>query len=160
QPDSWFKSDEGRKIADNVLSWQNANGGWWKNYDINKARPVHVGPGRTDDGAAGDTEDVWHKVSTFDNGATYSEMNILARAYRVTQNEAYKDSFNKGLKYIFAAQYPNGGWPQRFPLQDNYGRHITFNDQAMIGVMELLKNIIDRAPDFTFISEEDRKHAS
>src|SRR5437870_5376079 len=55
---------------------------------------------------------------------------------------------------------PDGGWPQRFPLQDDYGRHITFNDQAMIGVMDLLKDIVDGAPDFTFASDEVRKRAA
>src|ERR671910_793545 len=34
QPDEWFKSPEGKRIADNVVSWQNANGGWWKGYDV------------------------------------------------------------------------------------------------------------------------------
>jgi pectinesterase len=160
EPDSWFKSDEGRKIADNIVSWQNANGGWWKNYDVHEPRPANSGAGRTDDGPPGDTEDIWRKVCTFDNGATYSEMNILARAFRITQNEAYKSSFNKGLKYIFAAQYPNGGWPQRFPLQDNYGRRITYNDQAMIGVMDLLKDIVEGKPEVTFVSDEDRQRAA
>ena len=46
----------------------------------------------SDDGAAGDTEDVWRKVSTFDNGATYSEMRILARANRIQHRDAYKVS--------------------------------------------------------------------
>src|SRR5947209_7509598 len=33
RPDDFFKSDEGKKIADNIPSSQNANGGWWNNYD-------------------------------------------------------------------------------------------------------------------------------
>ena len=38
KPDEWFKSPEGRTILDNVVSWQNANGGWWKAYDATKPR--------------------------------------------------------------------------------------------------------------------------
>ena len=160
QSDDWWRGDAGRKLANNALSWQNANGGWWKNYDTNKPRPAREVAARTDDGPAGDSEDVWHKVSTYDNGATYCEMRILARAARVLGDQKYRDAFNRGLKYLFESQYPNGGWPQRFPLQNNYGRHITYNDQAMIGVMELLDDVAQGAPDFTFVSEADRKRAA
>jgi pectinesterase len=159
QPDAWFTSVEGCRLVDNVLSWQNANGGWWKNYDTATARATSV-PARPDDAPAGDTEDVWHRASTFDNGATYSEMRLLARAARVRNKPEYRQAFNRGLKFIFDAQYANGGWPQRFPLQDNYGRHITFNDNAMLGVMELLDDVARARPDFAFVSEIDRKRAA
>src|SRR5208282_4315875 len=33
EPDDWFRTDKGRQIVDNIVGWQNANGGWWKNYD-------------------------------------------------------------------------------------------------------------------------------
>src|SRR5205823_5046021 len=78
---------------------------------------------------------------------------------RITSRQAYRDAFVRGLKFIFDSQYPNGGWPQRFPLQDNYGRHITFNDGAMIGVMNLLKDIAESKPDFAFLSDDDRKQS-
>ncbi|MGL1604095.1 pectate lyase, partial [Vibrio parahaemolyticus] len=55
------------------------------------------------------------------------------------------------------AQYPNGGWPQYYPLQENYSRHITFNDDAMSGVMFLLKDVIDGEPQYSFIDESRKK---
>jgi len=156
KPDAWFTTAEGRRIVDNILSWQNADGGWWKNYDPRNSR----GPLRPDPRSApGDKDSVWHRVSTFDNDATHSEMRVLARAYRVTGKEACRQAFERGLAYIFEAQYPNGGWPQRFPLQDNYGRRITFNDDAMTGVMALLKDIADAKPDFAFVPDEQRRQA-
>jgi pectinesterase len=158
QPDSWFTSDEGRTTCDNIVTWQNANGGWWKSYDATNPRPTTV-PNRPNSGPKGDDDDVWHKVSTIDNDATYSELRVIARAYRVLKEDKFKVCFNRGLHYLFDAQYPNGGWPQRYPLQENYGRHITFNDDAMLGVMKLLHDIIRNEPDYTFVSETDRKHA-
>ncbi len=158
QPDDWFNSPEGKRTAENILSWQNANGGWWKNYNTSTTKPTTV-PSDPKSGPRGDDDDVWHKVSTIDNDATYSELLVMARAYRVLKDEKYKDSFNKGLHYLFGAQYANGGWPQRFPLQNNYGRHITFNDGAMLGVMNLLWDVADNEPDFTFVSDADRKEA-
>src|SRR5688572_22228773 len=32
KPDEWFKSDEGVRAAENIVGWQNENGGWWKFY--------------------------------------------------------------------------------------------------------------------------------
>ncbi len=158
QSDDWFNSPQGKRTAENILSWQNANGGWWKNYNTSTTKPTTV-PSDPNSGPAGDTDDVWHKVSTIDNDATYSELLVMARAYRVLKDEKYKDSFNNGLHYLFGAQYANGGWPQRFPLQDNYGRRITFNDGAMLGVMNLLWDVADKEADFTFVSDADRKEA-
>ena len=37
RPDAWFTSDEGKRFLDNVLTWQNKNGGWWKAYDVDQA---------------------------------------------------------------------------------------------------------------------------
>jgi len=42
---------------------------------------------------------------------------------------------------VFAAQNPNGGWPQVWPLQGGYHDGITYNDGAMLNVMVLLQDI-------------------
>jgi PelA/Pel-15E family pectate lyase len=160
QPDSWFASDEGKQILDNIVSWQNANGGWWKSIDATKPRPADVskdGNGNTK--AGGSKEGDWQSTSTFDNKSTYTELRLLARGYRIHQDAKYRDAFDRGLKFIFDAQYPNGGWPQRFPLEDNYGRHITFNDNAMVGVMNLLFDVAQGQGDFAWTSAEQRKSA-
>src|SRR5690348_11615784 len=150
RPDEWFTTADGRRIVDNILSWQNANGGWWKAYDASVIRPAEL------------PEDTsgWHRTSTFDNRATYSELRVLARAYRVTQDTKYRDAFLRGMKFVFDAQYRNGGWPQRFPLEDNYGRRITFNDGAMTGVMELLNDIMDEKPDFAWCEPDLRRRSA
>src|SRR5688572_26712389 len=101
RPAEWFKSDEGKKLADNIVTWQNPEGGWWKEYDPKIARPADL---------VRDEKDAWQNVSTFDNGATYSELRLLARAYQATKDETYRKAFERGLKFVFDAQYPNGGW--------------------------------------------------
>ena len=160
KPADWFASPAGKTFADNLVTWQNPEGGWWKQYDPKSPRPANVPPAnRAGPGAANDQEDAWRTSSTFDNGATYTEMRFLARAYAATREAKYKQSFERGLQFIFDAQYPNGGWPQRFPLQDNYGRHITFNDKLMSNVMLLLKEVADGTGDFAFVGEAERKRA-
>ena len=158
QPDSWFQDNTNRSYVDNIVSWQNANGGWWKDYDASHPRPPVVAT-QPNGGPPGDDGGVWHRVSTIDNDATYSELRVIARAARVLGDQKYKDSFVHGLHYLEGAQYPNGGWPQRFPLQDNYGRRITFNDDAMTNVVRLMMDVADAKADFAFVSEDERKLA-
>jgi PelA/Pel-15E family pectate lyase len=155
EPDAWFETDKGRRIVDNIVGWQNPNGGWFKNYDPRKPRPTTM-PINPHDGPEGDDDVVWHAVSTFDNDATHTELRIIARAYRMLKDPRYRDSFERGLNYIFESQYANGGWPQRFPLQENYGRYITFNDNAMTDNVTLLQDIIAGKPDFFFVSDAER----
>jgi PelA/Pel-15E family pectate lyase len=154
-PDDWFRTEAGKNVVNNVLTWQNANGGWFKNYNPTKPRPPVV-VDEPDNAAPGDGPEVWHQVSTIDNDATYTELRVLARAQRVLNRDDYRSAFLRGVEYLLKAQYPNGGWPQRFPLQNNYGRHITFNDDAMTEVCRLMRDVGERDQDFRFVNENLR----
>jgi len=68
-----------------------------------------------------------------------SEMRLLAKAFRATRHPPYREAFRKGFVHILKAQYPTGGWPQFYPPSPYYHHHITFNDNAMVNVMELLR---------------------
>ncbi|MGC4032037.1 MAG: pectate lyase [Tepidisphaeraceae bacterium] len=155
--DAWFKSAEGQAIMANIVSWQNADGGWYKEYEPTEKRPEKVVSDGKHFGGGG----AWLECSTIDNNATYSEIRLLAHANRISPNPAYVASFKKGLAYVESMQYPNGGIPQRFPLQKNYGRYITLNDDAMTNVLRLLKDIADAKPngDFALCDAEDRAKA-
>ena len=108
QPDEWFKSDEGKRVLDNVLTWQNKNGGWWKAYDATKPRPNAKAPQKDERYPAQD-QNLSGDVSTFDNKATWSELRLLARAFTLTKVQKYRDAFDRGLEFVFRSQYPNGG---------------------------------------------------
>ena len=43
-----------------------------------------------------------------------------------------------GLRYILESQYPNGGWPQWYPLRGGYHDHYTFNDNAINACIAVL----------------------
>jgi len=136
------------KIADNILLFQRNNGGWPKNYDMRAIlTPEQVQK-------VIDTKGILH--TTFDNETTYTHIYYLAQVYTLTKNEAYKKGCLKGIDFIFDAQFANGGWPQYFPLEKGYSRHITFNDGAYIGIMNLLKKIIDNDPNFAFIDAKTK----
>ena len=45
------------------------------------------------------------------------------------------------------------------PVPKDYGRHITYNDDAMIGVMRVLRDVADAKPDFAWLREDERRQA-
>ena len=123
--------------ADQLLLYQRCTGGWPKNVDM--ARPL------TEEERAQVLRDKQRQDdSTIDNGATTGEMRFLARMYRQTRFGRYRDAFRRGLEYLLSGQYENGGWPQFWPQKRGYQRHVTFNDDAMVGTLRLLRDIRER----------------
>jgi PelA/Pel-15E family pectate lyase len=138
-----YKPDEITAIADNILLFQKDNGGWPKNYDMQAV----LTPGQADSLIkVKSTEN-----TTFDNRTTYSHIAYLCKVYNYTSEEKYKAAAIKGLYFILKAQYNNGGWPQYYPLEKNYSRYITFNDDAYGGIMLLLKDIVEGKKEYVFI---------
>ncbi|KDN53933.1 pectate lyase [Flavobacterium seoulense] len=133
------------KIADNMILFQRDNGGWPKNYDMKAI----LTPEQVEKVAA--SKAMLH--TTFDNETTYTHVYYLAQVYTATKIEKYKVACERGIQFILDAQYANGGWPQYFPLEKNYSRHITFNDGAYMGIMNLLDKIVNNNPNFSFLDE-------
>lgn len=144
-PDAWYGSEESIKVAENVLLYQRDAGGWPKNIAMHKPLSEPEKAKINDDKGLND--------AIFDNSATTTEMRFLARMYNKTNNEAYKESFNMGLKFILDAQYENGGWPMFYPLRKGYYTHITFNDNAIVNILLLLRDIKDNKPLFASITD-------
>jgi PelA/Pel-15E family pectate lyase len=86
-------------------------------------------------------------------------MNYLARVFNATRQARFKESFIRGFDYLLKAQYENGGWPQYYPRLKGYYRHITFNDDAMVGVMELLRKVARKDHAYSFVDETRRAQA-
>jgi PelA/Pel-15E family pectate lyase len=95
--------------------------------------------------------------TTFDNATTYTHIVCLASIYTATKQEKFAKAALDGLDYILSAQYGNGGWPQYYPLENNYSRCITFNDDVFSGIMYLLKNVVDNNPQYAFVDASRRK---
>lgn len=132
----FFKTEEARRIGDQVLLWQRNTGGWPKNIDMvtpmtdQQKAEVLADKDRRDD-------------STTDNDATNVQLGYLAHLYKATGDTKYRDSFRKGVEYLLSGQYENGGWPQFWPEQRDYQPHITYNDDAMVNTMTLIRDIAD-----------------
>src|SRR5664279_3338712 len=153
QPAAWYGSAEAVRIAENLLLYQRDVGGWDKNIDMALA----LGP--TDRAEIEKQKREREAHSTIDNDATYTQMRYLARVYTATKQGRFQGAFRRGLEYLLKAQYGNGGWPQFYPLRNGYWSHITYNDDAMVGVLETLQMIADKAPGYEFINDATRARA-
>jgi len=144
-----YRSSQITAIADNIILYQKSNGGWPKNYDMlailtdEQKKLIRSKKNATN--------------TTFDNSTTYSHVDCLAKVYKATGNKKYKTACLNGLNFILSAQYTNGGWPQYFPLENNYSNCVTFNDDVMTGILSVFNNIINNAPAYSFLNNAVRK---
>ena len=169
KPPEWYAGEEARRIAGIVVSFQTPAGGWSKNLNMadhprRKGESfaannvsAHLAPGDFDT----PHELTWNYVGTLDNDATTTELRFLAKVASSVKNaEPYRASILRGLEYIFAAQFPNGGWPQVWPLEGGYHDAITFNDGAIPLTMELLQDVAEGKGDFGFVPKTVRTRAA
>ena len=149
---AWFGADSAQRVADRILTWQTPSGGWSKHVDVMlRARAP---------GESFFSENTnWQYIATIDNGSTTSQMEFLARTdrARTSGNSTYRAAFVRGLHYLLDAQYPNGCWPQVYPLQGGYHDAATFNDDATLHVLELLGGVA--SGQFRFVGNGDRAAA-
>ncbi len=75
---------------------------------------------------------------SFDDDVTQGATRYLIDLWKATQDSRYADAAKRSCQFMLDSQYPNGGWPQAYPLQDGYSRYITINDRAMMDVMRTL----------------------
>jgi PelA/Pel-15E family pectate lyase len=167
----WYASADALRIADNVVSFQTPAGGWGKNFDLGKGPRIpgemyapnnvshYLSPGDFDTPKDPD----WNYIGTIDNDATITEIKFLAKvisAKGVAKNSPYLASFLRGIGYLLAAQFPNGGWPQVWPLEGGYHDAITYNDNAMVQVMETMRRLAEGRDEYAFVSAGIRAQAA
>lgn len=153
---NWFGQDEAKRLADVILSYQAPSGGWSKHTGFGKG-PRQPGMQFSSQYEPGHAP---HYLATFDNRSTTEEMQFLAAVWNATKREDCKTGVMKGLNFILAAQFPNGGWPQVYPLEGGYHDDVTFNDDAMTHVLELLQAVARKEPDFGFLDDSQRAQAA
>lgn len=147
EKEDFYKTEEAQRIGDQVLLYQRVTGGWPKN--INMSRPL------TDEERVQVLRDKERRDdSTTDNGATNMQMLYLAKLYQATQVERYKEGVLKAVEYLLSGQYENGGWPQFWPEMHGYQMHITYNDDAMVNTMNLLRAVAQQKDPYQGLADE------
>jgi PelA/Pel-15E family pectate lyase len=168
---AWYATPEARHIGDVIVSFQTPGGGWSKNMSRSGALRLpgqsyatnnvsrYLGPEDFDI----PRDPNWNYISTLDNNATNTEIHFLARlatANPGAAGDAYRASYIRGIRYLLAAQFPNGGWPQVWPLEGGYHDAITFNDNAVTESAESLTNAASGTGEYAFVPADLRQQAT
>jgi PelA/Pel-15E family pectate lyase len=128
-------------IADNLVAYQNEDGGWPKNIDWLAILNA--------DSVKGSLSDRYRE-STFDNRNIFPQVEYLSKVYFYSGVEKFRQSALQGFKYILAAQNESGGW-----IGSDVDA-ITFNDDVMTGTMGILLDIMYNKEWFDWIEPELR----
>lgn len=145
--DDFYKSEEAKRIADNVLLYQLTTGAWPKNIfmakELTESEKVEIisKKGDVDEG-------------TIDNGATTTEIQFLAKVYREHKDDRYKQAVIDGIDFLLKAQYDNGGWPQCYPRTKGYVTQIQYNDNSNVNVLNFVRDIYQNKDLYSFVSED------
>ncbi|RVT74423.1 pectate lyase [Flavobacterium sufflavum] len=124
--------------AESILLWQRNNGGWGKAVpDLNDYNLAQTAEQKAAALASKGSTD-----TTIDNGHVVTELRWLIADYKTTNNPNYLAAAEKAIDWLFLAQYANGGWPQYYPDKSGYRHQITYNDNAIANVMNLMWDII------------------
>lgn len=126
-------------VADNMLMFQRSYGGWPKHY---QEKAIDYKRQYDEVEKATIADEIGRNDATIDNNATTKEIYYLAKAYKKYHNPKYLIAGEKGIRYLLKAQYKNGGWPQFYPDTSLYRSEITYNDNAMINVLQLLQDVV------------------
>jgi len=135
------------KAAGALIFGQQDNGGW--NYFIDFG-----GEASTKDWYDTVGKNAWRMEefqhywgnATYDDEGTSESMTFLLRIYVEKHDPKYKPALDKAIDFVLKSQYPNGGWPQRYPLKYEFSHHgnadytsyITFNDDVAAGNVHFL----------------------
>jgi PelA/Pel-15E family pectate lyase len=167
---AWYATPEAKHVGDVIVSFQTPGGGWSKNFSMSGEERLKgqsyapnnvsrfLGPADFDT----PRDPNWNYVSTLDNNATTTQLQFLARlagANPEPDGDKYRKSFIKGIHWLLNAQYPNGGWPQVWPLEGGYHDAITYNDNAVTLAATVMTEVANGQGDYAFVPAELRKQA-
>lgn len=142
--------EETDAVAERMLIYQRENGGWPQPG----GDPINYQKELSEEQKSKIKKDKKKTDTTIDDQATTREINYLAEAYARTRNRRYLTAAENGVDYLLWAQHSSGGWGQFFPDTTGYRKHITFNDNAMIDVLEVMRAVATRRDGFSALRPE------
>jgi len=147
--------DYAKRVANAIVRGQQPSGGW--HYLIDFDMP-NIQQWYNDVASkCWGWEEYYHYYgnSTFDDDATASSIRLLLGVYMATLDPAYRKPLLTALDFVLEAQFPNGAWPQRYPLMHKYPHnghpdytsYYTFNDGVIPNNINLLLDAYEKLGD-------------
>lgn len=131
-----YSAEQITKIADNLILYQNNDGGWPKNIDW--LAIINI------DSLKSSLSERYQQ-STLDNNNVFPQIEYLSKVYQLTTIDKYKRCAEKGIRYLLKNQNKSGGW-RGWDVDA-----ITYNDQVMTGVMHLFLDISEQQNHYSWI---------
>jgi len=113
--------------AGRALVWgQRTAGGWDHRVSV-----AHLAPGAA-------VPDRRKGHCTFDDDITQGAIDCLMDLDRTLDEPWLDDGVRLGLAFMLESQFPNGAWPQWYPLRGGYHDYYTFNDNTINDCIRVL----------------------
>lgn len=163
-PYELYDTDQILGFAENMIYFQNPDGGWGKNFDLQ--RKYTLSELRQIQKEHKSIAPVTYHLKTEEHGSTMDNQNIhsqikyLCQVYDQVKNipsvdsKPYLDCATRALQWILNAQHPESGG---FTGADVYG--ITYNDNVMSDALTLLRDIARGNGCFAVFPKETRDKA-
>jgi PelA/Pel-15E family pectate lyase len=141
----YYRAAEG--VAGALILAQHPSGGW--NYVADTAGEPSLREWYDTVGKHGwrleEFQHYWGNA-TFDDAGTAEAARFLLRLYIEKRDPKYRPALDKAIQFVLDSQYPNGTWPQRYPLRyefakpgkPDYTSFPTFNDDVAAENIEFL----------------------
>jgi hypothetical protein len=148
------------KAADALIFGQTKEGGWHYVVDFEPKGLQDYYKNQASKFKWGMEEQRFYKGNaTLDDGNSQSAARFILRLYFVSKNEKYKVPLLKALNFFLTAQYPNGAFPQRFPLKydfihdgfPDYTSYYTLNDGATVTAIQVLVDAYENLGDKKYL---------
>ena len=152
------------KVAAALIWGQHPSGGWHYFIDFDPS-----GVQRWYDEVASKARG-WEEFYRYDGNCTYdddttpSPIRLLLDLYISTSDPKYKGPLLKALDFVLESQYPNGAWPQRYPLRSHFSSEghpdytgfYTFNDDVTSNSIYLLLEAHEKLGNETYLKAAKR----
>ena len=136
-----------KQVAQALIWGQHESGGW--NYTFDFAGEASLKDWYATVGRSGwRLEEFQHYYgnATFDDSCTSQCAKFLLRIYAEKYDPSLRPALDKAIRFVLDSQYPNGGWPQRWPLmydhpfqgRADYSSFITLNDDVIPECIDFL----------------------
>jgi len=113
--------------AGRALVWgQRAVGGWDHRVDVSRLTADAAEPDRC------------KGRCTMDDDITQGAIDFLMDLDRTLDEPWLDGGVRLGLAFMLKSQFPNGGWPQWYPLRGGYHDYYTFNDNTINDCIRVL----------------------
>ena len=144
--------DVARKAADALVFGQHPLGGWHYFIDFDpKGLPQWYETQASQYRWGYEEYRHYYGNATYDDHVTSDAAAFLMRFYSVSMESGYREPVMRALNFLMISQYPNGAWPQRYPLRYEYAHDglpdytsfFTLNDGAAEHNVRLMLEAFD-----------------